>query len=138
MANKIEKAKIKFSDLDGTLAVDYAGDFGITTFKNYAEAIGIDLEKYDPQGIEIYSGEHTKLEDISITIIAIDKKKRKDYSAKNNGRLPVVKIHDADKFFNCVSFIQKIHVIAFKGHEGESNNPDNLDVIEDIYPSLIK
>lgn len=132
MENRILKAKTKYCDLIGTIAIDFPGDPGRTEFENYIAQIGIDLNKYDPQGFQISKVEGANVEDIAITIIVIDKEKSDNYARIYGGRLPVVKIHNADKFMNFMKFLHRLEIICFKGLNGDSNDPENFDIVEDI------
>lgn len=132
MTKKIERANTSYNDLRGTVAVDFPGTLGISEFENYIESIGIDLSKYDPQGFEIYGGEGFDIDDITISIFAIDKEKKDEYQRENNGRLPIVKIRHADTFLNLLNHIHRLNIICMEGYRGDSNDLSNLDIIEDI------
>ena len=132
MSIKIESAETSYSDLRGTIAIDFPGDRGKSEFIDYVTDLGIDLDKYDPQGIEIYRGEDFDYEDIRITIIAVDKSKQKLYQKQNNNRLPVVKLNYVDNFTNFMKSIHRMHIVLLKGYTGDSNAPENLDIVEEI------
>lgn len=132
-------ASTQYNDLRGSVAVDFPGDLGTTEFKNYVESLGIDLNRYDPQGFEFYRGEDAEINEVYVSILAIDNTIKEEYKAKNAGKLPMVKIRKADTFLNLMTQVHRFNVIALKGREGDSNDPANLDLVGELeYKEIVE
>jgi len=105
------KANTNNNDLNGSISIDFPGDINTTEFKNYAEKVGIDLDKYQPIGIQMYDTENTGIRHIDVSIIAIDNELHVKYKKENISKIPLVKFYDIDNFDNLRKFLQGIDII---------------------------
>jgi hypothetical protein len=129
MGTKYEfQANTQYNDLRGTIAIDFPGpSFDLD---DYASSLGIDLDLFDPQGIDIYRGENQQIDEITVTVVAIDRKLRDEYEKSNNGRVPIVEIHNADTFMNFMRRIHRMSIVALIGYKGDSNYHENFDFVD--------
>lgn len=105
------QAITNYRDLEGSISIDFPGDFNTTEFKNYAEKVGVDLEKYQPVGIHIHDGENTGLRRMNVSIIAIDNELEKEYKKDNLNKIPLVEFWDIDNFDNLRKYLHRLDII---------------------------
>ena len=118
---KIENASVQYYDMKGSAALDFHGSF--TELWEYAKDKGIDIEKYEPIGLDIYYGE---TDYFGLTFLVIDKEKADEYKMKNNERLPVIEISVEEKQADFESRFKRFHV-KLNLHR---DNFDGYDLIE--------
>ena len=80
----IEEASVGHDDMRGTVALDFCG--GYTYLSEYAEKKGIDLEKYEPVGLEVSYDEDNYFE---LIFLVVD---RQNSNKNDDGRLPLIEI----------------------------------------------
>ncbi len=105
------KARTSYNDLNGSISIDFPGDFNTTEFKNYAEKVGVDLEKYQPVGIHIHDGENTGLRSMDVSIIAIDNELERQYREENIDKIPLVEFWDIDNFDNLRKYLHRLDIV---------------------------
>jgi hypothetical protein len=77
----LKKANVQYNDMEGSAALDFHGSF--SELRDYAKDKGIDLEKYEPIGLDIYYGE---IDSFYLTFIVVDKINKENYVLKH-GRI---------------------------------------------------
>lgn len=105
------QARTSYRDLEGSISIDFPGDFNRTEFKNYAEKVGVDLEKYQPVGIHIHDGENTGLRRMDVSIIAIDNELERQYQEENINKIPLVEFWDIDNFDNLRKYLHRLDIV---------------------------
>lgn len=80
------KNDLQYNDLKGLAALNFYDSS--TELIEYAKSVGVELEKYEPIGLNIYYGENGFFE---LSFLAIDKEKRID-NEKELGKLPLVEL----------------------------------------------
>jgi hypothetical protein len=114
------KARTSYRDLDGSISIDFPGDFMKTEFKDYVKKLGIDITKYHPIGIHIHDSENIGIRHIEVSIIAIDKELERSYRIEYDGTIPLVKFRHIDTFDNLRKYLYQIEIILTEKYYDES------------------
>ncbi|MHB8260087.1 MAG: hypothetical protein ACYDCN_09380 [Bacteroidia bacterium] len=104
----LKEAKTQYTDLKGTIAIDFAG--AQDTLASYAATVGVDIAKYNPVGIQIYG---VRGEIISLNILCIE---RSSYPIEKGQDLPTTPIKVKDTFENFLKHLIRIEIVLIEKH----------------------
>ncbi len=100
-----------YRDLTGKISIDFPGDLGTTDFNSYAASIGIDVNRYQPLGLEIFAIESSEmLDEIEVRLLA--------YDTQDDNR--IVRFNNADNFKNLLSRLWRLSITVTT--DGETEN----------------
>lgn len=112
-----EDASTQYNDLKGTAALDFHGS--LSELWDYFKEFKIDLEKYDPIGIDVYFGEG---DFFYLSFLATDKEQMEEYKKQNQGKLPVLSISVEETKENFFKKFKRFNVsLSRKGLEKNFN-----------------
>lgn len=108
----LSKASTQYNDLVGSIAVDFEGS--PDDLENYAKANGIDTEKYDPVGINLYGG---RGEFSTFEIFCVD---RSNYPIKEGEDIPVIAFSIVQTFDDLLMNLKRIGIVLHSKFEETS------------------
>lgn len=110
---QLVEAKTQYTDLKGTIAIDFAGQQD--DFESYVSSIGIDIEKYNPVGISLY-GSLGKI--VSLNILCVEKTK---YPIADGEKIPTIGIRVDDSLENFLKHIIRLEIVLHSKHNNVSD-----------------
>jgi hypothetical protein len=105
----LSKASTQYNDLIGSVAVDFEGS--PDDLESYAKANGIDTEKYDPVGINLYGG-HGQFS--TFEIFCVD---RSNYPIADGEDIPVIAFSIDQTFENLFINLKRIGIVLHSKFE---------------------
>jgi len=120
---EFEEASTQYNDLTGSAALDFHGS--LSELWTYFETYKIDLDTYEPLGIDVFLGQNNLF---ILSFLAIQKNIVDTYQKQNNGKLPVVSIsveEDREHFFK---MFKRLNIkLSIKGID------KRYDIIDEVW-----
>lgn len=114
------KAYVDAQEYEGTAAADESTPRP-EGLREFAQSVGIDVERYFPFGVDIYLSEPTYMLDRArISILAVEKAvagnnfKEIDAYANQNGSLPFVRFGTKAKLDEAIKYFRRVRITLLK------------------------
>lgn len=121
--SKLENAKTQYTDLQGTVALDFHGaqdDLG-----SFARSKNIDTDKFYPVGLEFYIGIG---EEVYLDFLCVDVEMKDAYEAAHGGVQPLARITREDTIMNFFGHVKRFKVCTLDKHD----RMENYEIVKEI------